>query len=176
VFDVPAGLVRILDRDLVAAGIPKRDERGRTVDVHALRTTFGTLLSKTGAAPRTAQEAMRHSDIRLTMGTYTDPKLLDVAGAIEALPALPLSHHAPREPLAATGTDTPVVMARQFAPGFAPTTDKPATPQPFLTIPDNLGTAAKKRENPRIPLGKRGFSGVSRQWAIQDSNLCHPPC
>jgi len=37
VFDVPTGLVRILDRDLALAGIPKRDDRGRTVDVHALR-------------------------------------------------------------------------------------------------------------------------------------------
>ena len=71
-----AGLVRILDRDLVAAGIArrvkvdgkwkidKRDERGRTVDVHALRHTFGTLLSKGGVAPRTAQAAMRHSNDR----------------------------------------------------------------------------------------------------------------
>ena len=48
VFDVPAGLVRIFDRDLKHAGIPKRDERGRTLDVHALRTTFGTLLSRGG--------------------------------------------------------------------------------------------------------------------------------
>jgi len=31
---------------------------------------------------------MRHSDIRLTMETYTDPKLLDVAGALDSLPAL----------------------------------------------------------------------------------------
>ncbi len=64
-FTVPAGLVRILDRDLKAAGIPKRDERGRTVDVHAMRHTFGTLLSKGGVTPRTAQAAMRHSDDRL---------------------------------------------------------------------------------------------------------------
>ena len=70
--------------------IDKRDERGRTVDVHALRHTFGTLLSKGGVSPRTAQAAMRHSDVNLTMNTYTDPKLLDVAGAMEALPALPL--------------------------------------------------------------------------------------
>jgi len=88
VFDVPLGLVRILDRDLKAAGIPKRDDRGRTVDVHAMRTTFGTLLSKTGTAPRTAQAAMRHSDIKLTMGVYTDPRLLDIRGAVDRLPAL----------------------------------------------------------------------------------------
>ena len=101
-FDVPSQLVKILDRDLVAAGIArrvkvngkwtidKRDDRGRSLDVHALRTTFGTLLSKGGVAPRTAQAAMRHSDIRLTMGVYTDPKLLDVRGALDALPTLSL--------------------------------------------------------------------------------------
>jgi site-specific recombinase XerC len=36
-FTVPAGLRRILDRDLKLAGIPKKDDRGRTLDVHALR-------------------------------------------------------------------------------------------------------------------------------------------
>ena len=85
-FTVPTGLRRILDRDMQAAGIPKRDERNRTVDVHAMRTTFATMLSTSGAAPRTAQAAMRHSDIKLTMGTYTDPKLLDVRQAVEKLP------------------------------------------------------------------------------------------
>jgi len=30
--------------------------------------------------------AMRHSRIELTMNYYTDPVLLDVAGAVEALP------------------------------------------------------------------------------------------
>ena len=55
-----------------------------------MRHTFGTLLSKGGVTPRTAQAAMRHSEIDLTMNVYTDPKLLDVAGAVESLPALPL--------------------------------------------------------------------------------------
>jgi len=32
--------------------------------------------------------AMRHSRIELTMNLYTDPVLLDVAGAVEALPEL----------------------------------------------------------------------------------------
>jgi integrase len=58
--------------------------RGRTLDVHALRTTFGTLPSKGGVAPRTAQAAMRHSDIKLTMSVYTYPNLLDVRGALDA--------------------------------------------------------------------------------------------
>jgi hypothetical protein len=41
---VPQGSVRIPDRDLAAASVPKRDDRGRTVDVHALSHTFGTLM------------------------------------------------------------------------------------------------------------------------------------
>jgi len=60
-FTVPQDFVRILDRDLAAAGIPKRDARGRTVDLHALRHAFGTHLSRSGVAPGTAQAAMRHS-------------------------------------------------------------------------------------------------------------------
>jgi hypothetical protein len=31
---------------------------------------------------------MRHSSLDLTMNVYTDPTLLDVAGALEALPKL----------------------------------------------------------------------------------------
>ena len=70
--------------------IDTRDERGWTIDVHALRKTFGTLLSRRRVAPRTAQAAMRHSTINLTMNLYTDPRLLDVAAAMDALPELPL--------------------------------------------------------------------------------------
>jgi len=128
VFHVPRDLVRILNRDLAAAGIPKRDERGRTVDVHALRHCFGTLLSRAGVAPRTAQAAMRHSSLDLTMNTYTDPKLLDVAGAVESLPSLPLRPEdgqstASALELSATGTEDS--RASRFAPKFAPTTGKP---------------------------------------------------
>ena len=122
-FRVPAGLIRILDRDLDAAGIAKVDDRGRTLDVHALRHSFGTLLSKGGVAPRTAQAAMRHASIDLTMNVYTDPRLLDVQGALDALPALPLSDEPDvqegRRYL--TGTDDSANL--QLAPRLAPTTD-----------------------------------------------------
>jgi integrase len=121
-FSVPIGLVRVLNGDLKVAGIPKRDERGRFVDVHALRDTFGSLLSKGGVAPRTAQAAMRHSTIDLTMNVYTDPKLLDVAGALDALPALPLDDGPTLQgqSMRATGTDAGFTNVAQFAPAFAP--------------------------------------------------------
>ena len=129
-FDVPVALVKILDRDLAMAGIPKRDDRGRTVDVHALRHSFGTLLSKGGVAPRTAQAAMRHSTIDLTMNVYTDPRLLDVAGALDALPSLPLDGvPADWQEQRATGTDDLNVCA--VAPTVAPNSDFSCTSESF---------------------------------------------
>lgn len=141
-FNVPSGLVKILDRDLVLAGIArkvkvdgkwqinKRDERGRTLDVHALQHTFGTLMSKGGVAPRTAQAAMRHSDIKLTMNVYTDPALLDVRAALDALPALPLTgKRQPQEAMQATGTDKRLNKVVQHSAIFVTPT---VTPFSFL--------------------------------------------
>jgi hypothetical protein len=107
-FTVPKELVKIFNRDLTLAGISKIDDRGRTIDVHALRTTFGTLLSKGSVTPRTAQATMRHSDFDLTMNVYTDPQLIDVRGTLDVLPALPLGSEqgASQEALRATSTDT----------------------------------------------------------------------
>jgi hypothetical protein len=102
-------------RDLALAGIPKRDDRGRTLDLHALRTTFGTLLTKGGVFLRTAQAAMRHSDPSLSANVSTDPRLLDVHGAVDRLRALPLNSN--REAVQATGTNDEA--ARKFA-GLAP--------------------------------------------------------
>jgi integrase len=132
-FTVPAQLVKILDRDLVMAGIArkvkdengivridKRDGRGWTLDVHALRHTFGTLLSKGGVAPRTAQAAMRHSSIDLTMNVYTDPKMINVAGALDALPLLPLYIKPQVQEQKATGT----YDSGPLAPTLAPNADE----------------------------------------------------
>jgi hypothetical protein len=67
---------------------------------------------------------MRHADIKLTMGVYTDPKLLDIRDALDALPALDLAGDRADAAMAqATGTDA--ASARKFAPGFAPTRCNP---------------------------------------------------
>jgi integrase len=88
VFEVPGGLIRRFNADCRRAGIPKRDAEGRTVDVHSLRTTFATMLSRSGVTPRVAMELLRHSRIDLTMRTYTDPRLLPLAAAVESLPSV----------------------------------------------------------------------------------------
>jgi|GEM_PF-410420 len=148
VFSVPAGLRRIFDRDMKAAGIPKRDERGRTIDVHAMRTTFGTLLSTSGTAPRTAQAAMRHSDIKLTMGVYTDPKLLDVRQAVENLPSItPQSTEVLKSVTSPAGPTHPECSHDCSETGgsegdFLPPADT------VVTASEHSGDGKKKRKNP----------------------------
>ncbi len=192
VFTVPARLERILDRDLVLAGIArlvevngkrrieKRDERGRTIDVHALRTTFGTLMSKGGVAPRTTQAAMRHSDIRLTMGVYTDPKLLDVRGALDVLPALPLDGRK-RAAALATGTEdaAPRTLAPLLAPTLAPNADNQGVILSLIDIlnsGEEMSTVAvsavpvKRRE----PLTSAVNGSQYRGERIRTSDLLNP--
>jgi hypothetical protein len=81
--------------DLKRAGIPKLDPRGRVLDVHSLRTTFGTHLALAGVPLTTAQKLMRHADPKLTANVYTDAQLLDLHGAVEALPPVASASVAP---------------------------------------------------------------------------------
>ncbi len=87
-FHVPVHLVRNMRKDLIAAGIPPRDGNGCVVDIHALRHTFGTLLSRGGITPRVTQELMRHTDPRMTNNVYTHVRLADSRSALDVLPAL----------------------------------------------------------------------------------------
>jgi hypothetical protein len=183
VFEVPAGLVRIFDRDLKLAGIPKRDERGRTLDVHALRTTFGTLLSRGGVPLRTAQAAMRHSDPSLTANVYTDPKLLDVAGALDALPTLPLGteQSTTRERARSTGTETYGQLSVALPVALTP--DKSGV---SLSFPDNaahpsLPPSVADQLDASLDFGKEKElltrrDNESAEWAMRDSNPRHPAC
>jgi integrase len=189
-FAVPTGLVKILDRDLVAAGIArrikvdgkwsidKRDDRGRSLDVHALRHTFGTLLSKGGIAPRTAQAAMRHSDIKLTMNVYTDPKLLDVRGALDALPTLPLGRDkAEGEAARATGTDGNA--ARALAPTLAPPPDNRGQPPSAVVRLNTAGTSptfvtSGDSVNAKGRLSSADNRPASRGERIRTSDLLNP--
>jgi hypothetical protein len=147
-FEVPAGLLRILDRDLKAAGIAKRDDRGRVIDVHAMRTTFGTLLSKGGVSLRTAQAAMRHSNPSLTANVYTDPRLLDVGAALDVLPALPLALTGRDSKAAkATGTD-----GRTVAPTVAPAHGHSSA---SLSIPVTMAPIERRGQPNRTKRRKR---------------------
>jgi len=78
--------MEVYRRDLAAAGIDYQDAQGRFADFHALRTTFGTLLTVASHSQRTVMELMRHSDMKLTAKTYTDAGMLPVSETVNLLP------------------------------------------------------------------------------------------
>ncbi len=140
---VPKQLVRILDRDLAAAGVPKVDERGESVDVHAMRHTFSTMLHRAGVSPSVAQAAMRHSDIRLTMKTYNHLGLMDVSGAIESLPVIS-GKPTQLEAIRATGTD---LVESFVAPLVAPVAVKPGATESITGKDDALQAVFEKPDS-----------------------------
>jgi integrase len=85
VFDIPADLIKRFHADCKRAGIDRIDDRGKRVDLHALRKTFGTRLAMAGVPLTVAQRLMRHSDPKLTSNLYTDVRVLDLHGAVEAM-------------------------------------------------------------------------------------------
>ena len=62
------------------------DEEGRTIDLHALRTTLATNLVRRGTPSQITQRIMRHADIRTTQRHYIVLGLADTAAHLDALP------------------------------------------------------------------------------------------
>lgn len=84
IFPVVPG-IRQFDLDLQAAGIEKRDARDLVVDIHALRTTTGTMLARAGVPPAVTQRILRHADMATTLKHYT---ALNRRDQVEALARL----------------------------------------------------------------------------------------
>lgn len=81
----------MIQLDLDVAGVPYKVEGPdgpEFADFHALRHTYITMLSRSGVTAKQAQELARHSDIRLTLGTYTQAGLGDLGEAVNQV-ALP---------------------------------------------------------------------------------------
>ena len=125
------------------------------------------MLSKAGVSPRVTQAAMRHSSIDLTMIVYTDPRLLDVQGAVESLPQIFVTNEpaenwqriaAVAENLVAVtvavdadfssvSQSTPVIYPR-FSPEVSESSETPINPM-FLGQNES-GTAGIRTQNQRI--------------------------
>ncbi len=104
----PETVVILLRADLAAPGIPYTDDAGRVCDFHALRSTFASLLLRSGVDVRTAKDLMRHSTIAMTADVYACTMRGSQADAVRRLPDL-----SPREDeqLRATGTDDSVLAS-----------------------------------------------------------------
>ena len=81
-------MIDMLKADLKDAKIPYQDDQERYLDFHGFRHTTGTWLAQSGVHPRVAQDIMRHSDINLTMNTYTHVLLEQHTEAVNRLPDL----------------------------------------------------------------------------------------
>jgi hypothetical protein len=112
-------------RGLAAAGIPFGDERGRRVDLHALRTTFGTLLSASDVSPRVAMELMRHSDLKRTMKVYTNASQLPLITEAARLSSFTFPWSDSKEH-SQLHSQEPVVLGSEGSPAVA--SSRPTTP------------------------------------------------
>ena len=65
-----------------------KNHQGLYADFHATRHTFITNLARGGVSPKVAQSLAHHSDIRLTMQTYTHFDHKEQAEAINMLPRI----------------------------------------------------------------------------------------
>jgi len=127
--------------DLVAAGLARRlrgtdrngrpcwkidtrDSRGYTCDLHSFRTTFNSLLAAAGVPLTTRRILMRHAAQGVTDEHYADAKLIDLRGALDRLPLLPLDGKPERQAQNATGTDdrTAACGVREMPPPPIPPT------------------------------------------------------
>ena len=110
VFPEGVPTMKEIRKDFKAAEIPLKDERGYVVDFHALRTTYITRLQRAGVSPREAMELARHSDMRLTMKTYTDVAQLPLAATVRKLPSIGDSQRDSQNLFTASPTMSPAVL------------------------------------------------------------------
>ena len=109
---------------------------------------------------------MRHSTIDLTMNVYTDPRLLDVHGALELLPALSLDTEQMDIPKVVKATGTNDLTALPFAPGFAPTTGNWGESQ---STGDNLDRQQSRQEQGGLRIVSPASVNRKRPLSIADN-------
>jgi site-specific recombinase XerD len=97
-----------------------RDEEGRCADFHSLRHSFITSLTSGGVHPKVAQVLARHSSITLTLDRYSHLGMVDVEGALDVLPRLPVALANGSAEMKATGTDDSPLVERPLPPFVAP--------------------------------------------------------
>ena len=162
----------------------EHDAEGRVVDFHALRATFITMLVKSGASVKEAQDLARHSDPKLTMNVYTKLGIHDLAGALDRLPATTLPRP-DRDTLRATGTDdatagclpddhqqyTPQCARETAQSGAAGRGDPSAEPIPF-DARKALGCAEKDNA---VRSGAASCDKATRETRTRDLSFTKAP-
>jgi integrase len=128
------------------------DVTGHRIDLHSLRHTYGTMLSKAGVAPRVAMSFMRHS-IELTMKTYTDPRIFDTPGAVGLL-SLPNVPSASPELQRATGTDATLAFPDGGGDGNGSGIKRGIDSLPARAFPGTVMQIDTNGKNTKTPLAE----------------------
>ena len=160
-FDMPGKMTKVFDADLVLAGIAtrdgqgkinKRDAYGRTLDIHALRHSFCTMVAQSGVNMQTAQRLMRHTTPAMT-ARYTHLTLSDLGGAIATLPGLPEIHT--HESVAATAEATSTSCPPQRPPTTLISVQDGAFPRTVDTLKKRGMQTSKTGKKPSVSGGSR---------------------
>ncbi len=159
-----------------------QDSNGLFADFHANRHLFITNLERAGLSPKMAQTLARHSDVRLTLNTYTHIGLHDQTAAIASLPPPPGGVDEPKTEAAelrATGTDGRG-FEQQKVPSVVPSgaqigAQHPA-PKTLRLAPDCTETLDGPNENGDRRIAAR--SNRTRRYRTgqqQAASPCTPP-
>ena len=182
-FEIPSECMsHVFDADLVFAGLAtfdkkkrkvnKSDAQGRTLDVHALRHSFCTMVAQSGINMQTAQRLMRHATPAMT-ARYTHLTLTDLGGAMATLPVLP-------EP------QREVAAVAETAPNLRPTLDPTFSRTPMQNAAisctldsHNMGGVSEGRTH-KNPNKHKGFVMVGEE-GVEPSirhrqRILSPPC
>jgi integrase len=147
--------------------LTRKSAADESVDFHALRHSFITLLASSGVHPKLAQQLARHSTITLTMDRYSHCQLRDLTTAVETLPAL-----TPKSTVAMSTTSsgntafqtvTDSSTGPSTGPKLGPMGDKKRLA--LTTVDETAG-----RRTPREPSCKR----LSGKGLRKDDDDCEP--
>ncbi len=87
-FAVPRTIAKVVRADLIAAGLPTRDEDGLKLVFHSFRHTTGSWLAAEGLPLKVVQRVLRHQTFKLTADRYTHVERQELVEALESLPDL----------------------------------------------------------------------------------------
>lgn len=76
---------RIIDHDIRASGVRKRDASGRPASFHSLRKSFATSLVANGVPVNVAQRLLQHKTVQMTLEIYAE---VQESGLIDGLSTL----------------------------------------------------------------------------------------
>ena len=109
---------------------------------------------------------MRHSTPTLTANIYTDPRLLDVHGAVESLPMLSLTMTRQDAPETMRATGTTGTLDSQLVPVLVPTSGKPCLLVAYTGTQeehfDQETEAAHQTKNPENKAETLRFRGLEK--------------